>query len=217
MTTVLDILNAGFNRSIANDRGKLATDAEIIAHLNRRYQGYFALMAAAAPDAYMAKVVQALAASTLTLPADIISLQHVETPAGVKVHVVPAHERSRPWHIAPRVYRVGRSLTSVGLPGDPAAADTLHLFILDAPATLAAVGDVLDARWPVRHCSLLELDVAIYLSLKDEGRSDRELIALMKERATDLEAFYALNGIQTASRESPHEQVAKLLSQAAGR
>jgi len=199
VTTALEILNAGFSRSTANDRISLATDAEVLAHVNRRFQGYFALLAAAAPEAYLSRQSLALGATSpvsLTLPTDIIRLEHVEL-AGVPVGIVPVGQKGRGWHKAPSLYRAGRELVSLGRAGDPTAGQTLTLWILDAPATLATTGTALDARWPVRHNSILELDVALYLASKDEGRSDGEVQRLTQERAVDLQMFYTLNNIGT--------------------
>lgn len=207
MSTVQELIEAAYVRSTANDPGKLAQDAELIGHLNRTYQGYFALMSAALPDANAAETSLTCLGTpaTATLPADVIDLLRVETAAGVKVALIPVVEKDRAWHLAPAMYRVGRSLVSRGLANDPAPGTSLTLFHLDAPAALTARGDTLDDRWPVRFDQLLVVDLALYLATKDEGgRAASEIQNLQAERAFLLAAFTRLTGLSMTGTESPH-------------
>lgn len=172
MTTVQQIIEAAYARSTDNDPGKLAVDAELIAHLNRDYRARFALWSLKAGDAAIASVALALAGipASATLPTDIIDIDRIEDAAGNKINLVPINEKNRAWHAAPAVYRQGLSVISRMQSGDPGVGQTLTLFYNDAPATLAALTDSLDLRYPTRFEMLLVLGLAMYLDTKDTGR-----------------------------------------------
>lgn len=180
MTTVQQIIEAAYARSTDNDPGKLAVDAELIAHLNREYRARFALWSLKAGDAAIASVPLVLAGSPASalLPSDIIDIDRIEDAAGSKINLVPINEKNRAWHLAPAVYRQGLSIISRMQAGDPGLGQTLTLFHNDAPAALAALTDTLDVRYPARFEMLLILGLAIYLDTKDTGRdltSNKEL------------------------------------------
>lgn len=180
MTTVQQIIEAAYARSTDNDPGKLAVDAELIAHLNREYRARFALWSLKAGDAAVASVPLVLAGSpaAAVLPTDIIDIDRIEDAAGSKINLVPINEKNRAWHLAPAVYRQGLSIISRMQAGDPGLGQTLTLFHNDAPAALAALTDTLDVRYPARFEMLLILGLAIYLDTKDTGRdltSNKEL------------------------------------------
>lgn len=205
MTTVQQLIEAGYGRSTANDPGKLAQDPELIAYLNRRYQLRFALLAAASGDNMLAKTALPLAGApaSAVLPADLIDLIRLENSAGAKVHIVPSDEKDRSWHLTPAVYRQGLSLVSLMRAGDPGIASVLTLFYLDAPAALGALGSVLDTRYPVRFENLLSNDLALYLSTKDEGRDEGEYKQLASEIEKDESAFNLLVYGSATSKERP--------------
>ena len=190
-TTVQDILEGAYNRNSSNDPGKLAVDGELVAHLHRVFQRVFALMARARPDQFSTTAFLTLAGATpqATLPASIIDILNVLTVLGAKVNVIPITEQFRTWHLAPAVYRRGQALVSRNKSGDPAAGNVLTLIHLDAPATLAALADVLDARYPARHYQLLIDLCANYLGTKDAGRSPADRAALGQELAVSLNAL----------------------------
>lgn len=205
MTTVQQLIEAGYARSTANDPGKLGGDLELIAFLNRRYQLRFALLASASGDNMLAKTSLALAGApaALVLPGDLIDLIRVENTAGAKVHVIPADEKGRSWHLTPAVYRQGLSLVSLMRSGDPGIASALTLFYLDAPTALTLLASALDARYPARWEGLLINDLALYLSTKDEGRSEGEYKELATEIAKDEQAFNLLVYGSATAKERP--------------
>lgn len=208
MTTVQQLMEAGYLRSTANDAGKIADDPELIPFLNRTYQHYAALLATAAPERWVSVVSgtwQAGPPPFYTLPADVIDIHRIEDGTGNQIHLFPVREKGRAWVVAPACWREGPNLKSRAQTGDPSPGDAVTLWVLDAPATLAAAGSSLDPRWPVRHDELLVLDVAIYLSVKDEGRPVEEYNELIAERKLARQAFYALNGIVHTATETPHD------------
>lgn len=205
--TAQQLIEAAYSRSTANDPGKLATDGELLGILNRVYQAYYALMAAAAPDRAMARsALVALAGSpaATTLPTDVIDLRRVENAAGAKVNVIPVEEKDRGWHLAPAVYRQGGSLISRGQAGDPIATDVLTLWHLDAPTALTTLASTIDARYPARFEELLVVELAMYLATKDSGRDAGEFAALKTFRDMQVEAFFRLSGLSMTALQSPH-------------
>lgn len=205
-TTAQQLIEAAYSRSTANDPGKLATDGELLGVGNRIYQALFALAAAAAPERFLSKTTCGLSGTpaTGTLSTDIIDIRRVQTSGGTKVNVIPVEELERGWHLAPAVYRQGGSLISRGATGDPAAGDTLTVWQLDAPTSLAALTDAIDARFPLRHVELIIVEMAMYLATKDTGRDAAEFAALKQFRDMQLEAFFRLSGLSMTALQSPH-------------
>lgn len=207
--TAQQLIEASYSRSTANDPGKLATDGELLGALNRMYQLLYALKAVSAPEQHTVGVNLVLSASVATIPTDSIDIRRVEgvsgtVTAGTKINVIPVEEKDRSWHLAPRMYRNGNSLISLAGSGDPGAADTIKVFHLDAPATLAALATALDARYPVRFEELLVVHLAIYLSTKDTNRDATEFAKLTAERKMMLEAFFNLCGLSMTALQTPH-------------
>lgn len=190
MTTVQQIIEAAYARSTDNDPGKLAVDAELIAHLNRDFRARFALWSLKAGDAAIASVALVLAGApaAASLPTDIIDIDRIEDAAGNRVNLVPINEKNRAWHLAPAVYRKGLSIISRMQTGDPGLGQTLTLFHNDAPAALASLADTLDVRYPGRFEMLLVLGLAIYLDTKDTGRD----LTSNKELTDELARYEAL-------------------------
>jgi hypothetical protein len=184
-------IEAAYNRSTENDPGKLAQDAELLDHANRVYQRLFALFAKARPDeaASRANLVLAGNPAFAALAPDLIAVVGVKNAVGAKVHVIPAHEIERLWHLAPSVYRLGNTLFSRGAVGDPIAGDLLTVVQLDAPATLATLATAIDARFPTRHHQVVIDQLACYLSTKDAGRDGGEHQKLLGECGQSLAAF----------------------------
>lgn len=213
MTTAQSIIESSYARSTANDAGKLASDGELLLLLNRKYQSLYAIMAVNGGDNALVKAALTFAAGppiTVTIPTDSIDLVRFEKADETRAYIIPANEKDRSWHFAPAVFRVGNTLVSRGLTGDPAAADIYNLYHLDAPTALTALSTTLDARFPVRYEDILVLDLAIYLSVKDEGRNPQEFTALKTEYADAISMFNRLVVGSNSAKESPRmEAVAK--------
>lgn len=207
MTLCQDFIEAALSRSSANDAGKLATDSELVNHCSRVFARLFSLFARARPEK-----AQSIATATLTgtppscaLPQDLIDLRRVELSDGTKVHLIPATEKDRSWHIAPSVYQVGNTLTSRNKPGDPVAGVTLSLFVLDQPAALAALASTIDVRFPVRHHQLVIDLVALYLDTKDTGRDPAQHEKLVGEVGDGKAAFAMEYGLPPSALEWIHD------------
>src|SRR5690348_4738899 len=138
MTTVQDLVTGAYLRSTTFDPGKLALDAELIAHLNRVYLRVWPLIARARPDQYGAEATVAMtgAPASGALPANVIDVLQAFDADGDQVYVIPATDRKRTWNLAPSVFRVGTTLQSRAQSRDPVGGDTLTLSILDQPTAL---------------------------------------------------------------------------------
>lgn len=207
MATAQDFIEAALVRSSANDPGKLATDGELINHGSRVLARLFSLFARARPDEAQSQSAVTLAAAppSAALPADLIDLRRVQNAVGAKVHLIPATELERTWHLAPAVYRVGNTLTSRAKTGDPIAGDTLTLFLLDQPAALSALASVVDPRFPMRHHQLVIDLIAIYLDTKDTGRDAIAHEKLVAEFNEAKEAFMLEFNLGPSALEWLHE------------
>lgn len=191
MADVQSIVESALVRSSANDPGKLATDGELVNHGSRVFARLFSLFARARPDKAQSFSTIVLAGNPpqLTLPQDLIDIRRVETATGAKVHVIPATEKDRTWHIAPSVYQVGNTLYSRHKTGDPIAGDSLTLFLLDQPAAWTSLASTVDVRFPVRHHQLVIDLLALYLDTKDTGRDVVAHNKLTQELSEAKDAF----------------------------
>jgi hypothetical protein len=201
MSTAQQLIEAGYARSTANDAGKLASDGELLLHLNRKYQSLYAIMALSGGDNALAKTTLVLAGApaAAALPTDVIDIKRLELLDGSKAYLIPADEKDRSWHLAPSFYRQGGSIVSRGLTGDLGVGGSVVVYHLDAPAALAALATSTDPRFPVRYEDILVLDLAIYLSTKDDGRDETEYKQLKDELADAMTMFNALvRGSNTA-------------------
>jgi hypothetical protein len=207
MATAQDFIEAALVRSSANDPGKLATDGELLNHCSRLVARLFSLFARARPDKAQSTTALVLAGNpaSLALPQDLIDLRRVEKADGTKVHLIPATEKERTWHIAPSVYQVGNTLYSRAKAGDPVATDVLTLYVLDQPVALATLASVIDARFPVRHHQLVIDLLALYLDTKDVGRDASAHEKLKVELAEAKQAFALEYNLGPSALEWIHE------------
>jgi len=208
-TTAQTWVEAAYNRSAANDAGKLAQDAELLDHLNRVYQRFYTLFAKARPDeaASLASWVLASNPPFVAIPNDTIALVSVhDAVTGAQVHMIPATEVARVWHMAPSCYRIGNTLYSRARSGDPLAGDTLSVLLLDAPTSLT---DVIDVRFPTRHHQVCIDSLALYLDTKDDGRSAEEHAKLVAEYQAALSTFASEYNLPPDALEWAHAPVSR--------
>lgn len=209
-TTCQQIFESGLARSTANDAGKLSVDGEMIPHINRKYQSLCARMALAGGDNWTAKTTGTFASSppAFTLPTNPIDIVRMETSSGGRTYLVPIRDKDRTWVASPAAYRLGDSIVSLARagmsPADPVATDTWTVYYKDVPATLTALGTALDSRFPVRFEMALILDVALYMSIKDENRDPTRIAALQKELDTENAMIEAIIAGSDSASSSPH-------------
>lgn len=218
MTTAQTIIEAAYNRSASNDAGKLALDPELLDHLNRLYQRFFALFAKARPDEAGSQTTLALggAPATAALPADLIAITAVRNALGAKVHVIPASESEKLWHLAPSVMRRGNALVSRAKAGDPVSGDVLTIEQLDSPLTLTGLATPIDPRFPTRHHQVVIDALAVYMDTKDDGREGSASQKLLAEYGQALAAFAAEYALPPSALEWAHEPVKRSKAGGAG-
>jgi hypothetical protein len=187
-TTVQDILNGAYGKSAKNRPLSLAADAtELVKVVQRSLQGLFAYGTRINPLFFGTSADVNAVSGSWARPADAESIFRIEIVAGlVEVAVVPFDDRKKAEPTMPAVYEMGQKFLPVGNVNDPVG--TLRIWYARQASALVNLTDVLDAMWPERFNELLELEVAIYLALKD-GR-DSEVAELRPPR----DAWAALYG-----------------------
>lgn len=214
LTTVQQLIEGGYSRSASNDPGKLATDGELLALINRIYHALWAIAATASPERFVSRAtLPALAGgpASTSLSPDLIDLRRVQLAGGGKVTVFPLEEMERTWHLAPAIFREGNLLVSrgasagtYGAAADPIAGDVLTAWLIEAPADLTALAQALDARFPTRNMELVIGMIAMYLSTKDDERNPAEFAKLKSYHDTNMEVFLRLSGLSMTALTSPH-------------
>ena len=201
MTTVQTIVTGAYLRSTNFDAGKLALDADRIAHLSRIYRRIWPLIARARPDQYTATTDLTLTGTppSVAVPTGVIDLLAAFNAAGAQVNIIPATDQLRRWNLAPAIYRIGMTLRSRADTDDPIAGAVLTVLYLDQPAALTALSDTLDTRWPTRHDQLLVDTLAVYLATKDGGMTDGDRKALQGELQQDVVAFASEFGLSPSA------------------
>lgn len=209
MTIAQDLIEAAYDRSTANDPGKLAQDAELLGHLNRTWLRYYALLMRARPNLGTTRTFLTLLGNPATAvmsPAPI-ELRHVFNADEKEVNVIDNTERELTTHFAPCIYREGARLTSRAHGGDPISCDILELTVIDTPLSLTALNTALDPRFPERHHQLLIDSLAIYLDVKDEDRDADKHGQLVEEYTKALGAFANEYGLAPEALQWAHAPV----------
>lgn len=169
-TTVTDILVAALARSQKNRPNAIATNAsELLEVVFRAMRALYALAAEVNPTFFADSDDVAYAAPGWARPPEAENVFRIELD-GTEVAVVPYDDLGAETGM-PAVYALGQIYRSAGNADDPTAADTLRIFFSRLPEKPTSVSDTLDAQWPEQFNELLNLEVAIYLALKD-GRMD---------------------------------------------
>lgn len=182
MSTPNEIFRGAYGRSKKNQPGEIATEAtELLDLLTQALRGLFIFGTRLNPlfFATESNITPPGADAGWPLPSDVEHLFRVES-VGVKVEVVPFDDRDLA-HPDPAVYHLGGELREAGNANDPAPdVDALDVFYAKQAETPGGVDQELDAFWPEAYDSLLELEVAIYLAIKD-GRME-EVGTLQQDR-----------------------------------
>lgn len=177
-----DILTSAYGYSAKTQPGRSINEAQEGRRIvQRSLQGLFAVAARVNPEYYGVDVDVDfdIAANGWLRPAVAEAVYRIErTDFGDEVIVVPRFDRQA--DVArPALYRRGKVYLSAGNPLDP-VNETLRFCCSKVPDALAAIADPVDALYPDHFAALLELEVAMYIALKD-GRMD-EVAALRPQR-----------------------------------
>lgn len=202
----------------------LATDSpELLRVLGRRLRSCYQRAAQVAPWYFGARVDQALAAATGTLPAGwarpsgalrVLRLEATATTrdattapiaAGTTIALPPYDDRAA-FAGDPAVYELGQRFIPAGNVGDPASGALSVLYAADAvvPQTLS---ETLDASWPRAHNDVLIYELGIYLAAKDGRDADVAQFTRELEEAQALfDAALSTASLQRAARFIPLEE-----------
>lgn len=215
-TTAQQLIEAAYARSTANDPGKLATDDELLGRLARTYAGLFALAARQRPDEFATAQMITLSGGDAhyVLPGDLIEVRRLRNAAKATVHLIPASEIDRLWHVAPSMYRTGGTLYSRAKAGDPVAGDVITAWLLLAGVVITALSTALDATFPTRHTEILSNDLALYLDAKDEDRDPEQFRKLAADQSMKLAAFAQEFLLDASALEFVHAPVTRVPAKA---
>jgi hypothetical protein len=198
-TTVQQILDAAYAKSLKNRPGTIATEStELLQVVQRALNGIYALAARINPLFFASSSNVTLAAGSWARPETAESIFRIEggtvaptTPAvatGAEVVVVPFDDRQAESG-KPAVYRYGQKFFTAGNASDPVNND-LMFYYSKRPSTLSALTSTLDAMWTEQFNELLVLEVAIYLALKDTRGDEIGVLSQDRDRwANQFMAF----------------------------
>lgn len=186
-TTPAMILNLAYGRSKRNRPQSDLGAGEKIEVVARALRGLYAVAARVNPWVFASSAAVNFAAPGWARPANAEAILRVEKPDGSEVTVVPFDDRQAESG-RPAVYEWGQIFRPAGNPNDPTSGQ-LTFYFATRPATPATLDTPLDALWIESYNALLELEVAIYLALKD-GRFD-EVGALKVDRDAWARLFIA--------------------------
>ena len=169
MPTVQNVIDGGVAYSTLNDT-TLAVDSELIGVIDRAQKE---LMARHSSRFITKTTVSAPGAGTAWTAPVTSKIHRIEKADGTKVHVVDVDDQEAAFD--PRVYRLTDAVYTVGSNPNP-ASEALVFIHATVPATLSATGSNLQGSWPEWWTRILELEVALFLAVKDGRASEAQLI-----------------------------------------
>lgn len=181
MSTGQEILNGAYGHSKKNQPGEIASEAtELRLVLVKALRGLFMFGTRFGPAFFGKENNQPSSSGAWPVPSDVEMLFRLENATdGTRAVIVPFTDRG----IAaptPAVYHFGQALHPAGNTNDPDTADALTFFYAKQADDPGDLSTELDSLWPEEYDKLLELEVAIYLALKD-GRN-QEVQQLKEDR-----------------------------------
>lgn len=187
--------------------GATATAAELVPAVQDSLHALFQIAARVNPAFYGASVA-VVWASGWPRPTDAEAIERIERADGENVVVVPSDQRQAEPGF-PCVYRWGQTYFPAGVTPGPEEGETLTFFYSRQPAALSAPTDSIDSAYPTSHRTLLELDTAIRLAIKDGGATTEILEALGGERHDALSRYVAHLEHETIGERRTHGHIRK--------
>lgn len=209
--TVQDVLDRAFARSrrfIPEGAGATAAPEELVPAVQDSLHALFQIGARVNGAYYGTSLAVAYVAPGWTRPADAESIDRIERSTGEEVVVVAMDQRDAEPGF-PSIYRWGGIYRPAGVTPGPEAGETLTFFYSRRPASLSSATSTIDAAFPTSHRTLLELDVAIRLGIKDGGPSAEILGALGEERTEALKRYVAFLEHETVGERRSYGLVRK--------
>lgn len=194
--TVQDVLDRAFARSrrfVPEGVGMTASPAELVPAVQDSLYALFQIAARVNPAFYGASrtVAYDAVAGGWPRPGDAEAIERIERADGEEVVVVPMDQQAAEEGF-PSVYRWGRIYKPAAVTTGPNAGEALTFYFSRVPNALVDENSVIDSAFPESHRTLLELDVAIRLALKDGGLTAGETLApLVEERREALLRYVA--------------------------
>lgn len=208
--TVQQILDRAFARSrrwIPEGTGT-ASPEELVPAVQDSLNALFQIAARVNGAYFGASKTVSYAAPGWKRPDDAESIDRIERASGEEVVVVPMDQRQAEPGF-PCVYRWGGLYRPAGVTPGPNAGEPLTFFYSRMPAQLASPASAIDPAYPTSHLTLLELDVAIRIALKDGGPSVELVQPLRDERTDALHRYVAFLEHETADERRSYGLIRK--------
>ena len=168
-TTPREIIEAAYAKSLKNQPGAIASDAELLGQVIRVTRKYYAGAARINPWFFGESASVAWDGTTWPRPDTAEAVFRLEQ-SGVEVVVVPSDDRAAE-ATSPSVSRLGQAYYPAGNATDPAASP-VDFFYSRRPTDPASLDATIDSSWPEQFNELLILDIAVYLAVKDGQQED---------------------------------------------
>lgn len=180
MLTAADYIARAVARSYRNRGEVLAVDApELLDALTLLFTQRYAQAAGYNPAVFLVQAVMAWDTDGWQIPANCDTVVLLQTPTAQAVNVV-AIDNLAAEPSEPAVYRIGRRYRPAGNANDPTAV-ALSIWYTQQPVAFTATGDSPDAAWPQQFDTMIVVDLAVWLAIKD-ARGD-DIAALEPEQA----------------------------------
>jgi len=179
MATYEDIIEAAYAKSMKNQPGQIATEAdELMDVTHRALSGLFSVAGRFAPTRF-GKTAQVSYSSGWARPSDSVNVFRVEMTDGTEVVVVPIDDQGAEVS-KPCIYELGGTFYLASGGTGLTTGDDLVFYYAHVPAAPAAITEALPTSWDENYNELLIYDVAMFLTYKD-GREE-EMPMLNQER-----------------------------------
>lgn len=200
MPTVGQIIQAAANWSAMTDLNVLATTTELVGVVDAAQKRVMAIGGAKAPTLFARRysISPPGAGNPWTKPETAGTVIYMQKTSGQRVSVVPVDD---PYADGPPsvFFSNGGFYTVYGDPNPQ--TDTLVLTASAIPQTLAGESSQLDSLYPSAFTSLLELEVALYLAIKDQRANEAAALQALLDRATQSYMVWLENaGVATDAR-----------------
>lgn len=180
MLTATDYITRAIARSYRNRGEVLAADApELLDALTLLFAERYAQASGYNTAVFLAQAALAWDTDGWQIPADCDTIVLLQTPTGVTVNVV-AIDNLAAEPSEPAIYRLGRRYRPAGNPNDPTGVN-LVLWYTQQPAAFTLVTDTPGEAWPQQFDTMIVVDLAVWLAIKD-ARSD-DVAALEPEQS----------------------------------
>lgn len=194
-TTPRQVLTAAYSKSLKNKVGTIATEStELMQVVIRAMRGLYAFAARVNPTFFGDVATVAYSAPGWARPIEAESIFRIAiTSSDAEVAPVPFDDRTAEEGM-PSVFSFGQIFRQaiVGATPGPAITEDLDFYYSKRPDDPVDLDSPIDQLWNETFNELLNLEVAIYLAIKDSGSGrESELAGLKMDRDKWLSLFAA--------------------------